>query len=546
MSTQIPQVEESTKFNFFTSIWIVPFIAMIIAGWLAYQYYSELGPEIEIIFPSNEGLKEGQSQIKYKDVPVGTITKIKLEKDGHGVVVVARMEKGAEPYLNDNTKFWIVKPELGVSGISGLDTLISGNYIGLYARKGGTAQRKFIGLDRPYHSEKKGSYYILKSQKGNSSVKAGTPIYLKNLKAGRVEYVMMGLNDIFVDVIIFIEKEFVPYVHTDSKFWVRSTLDAELMDGSLDINVAPFSDLLQGAIEFSTSGREENITVPDSFTFILYNNRYSVNTKKIGHTKKEIEIFEMDTKEPIAKLKIGSPVKFNEFKIGNVIEIALSYDKKSHRMNGKVLMEIDTSVFDDPSDLNDTGKENFYQAVVEGLRAQIDSIDPITGRQYVNLRFIGQDGNKSIQKSGHFACIPSIPAQRNDIMSSLNNILAKINDLPLEDLVASIHKVVEETSEPVANANEVFKDLKETVENLKKLTSRKSFERMPDEIDKTLKQLTRTLKTTQNVVKGYGNNSLLSRQITETLKIITQTSREMQEFLKMLNRKPNSLIFGDK
>jgi len=545
MSEQLPKIEESTKFNFFTSIWIVPFIALIIAGWLAYQYYSELGPEIKILFPSNEGLKAGQSQIKYKDVPVGTVTKITLQENGDGVVVIARMEKVAEPYLNKDTKFWIVKPELGISGVSGLDTLISGNYIGITGKKGGKFQKDFVGLDHAFRSEKNGDYYILRSQRGDSAVKQGTPVYLKNIRVGRVEYVMLGLNDIFVDIIVFIDKAYTPYVHTDSKFWVRSTLDAELVNGALDVTLAPISDLLQGAIEFSSTGYDMNRTVPDDFSFLLHKNKNTVTSKKIGHAKKEIEVFMLHTEESIAHLRIGAPVKYDEFKIGNVIEIALSYDRQTHKMRGKVLVEIDTSVFDDLSDMNDTGKANLYAAVEEGLRARIDTIDPISGRLYVNLLFVKNDGNKSIETEERFAVLPTVQSVNGDMIGGLSKIMDKINRLPIEELFNSLNRVVKESEKPVANANEVLEELKKTVENLNTLTSRKTFTSMPDEVDKTLKELTRTLKTTRKVVQGYGNNSLLSHQIAETLRTVNKTSEEMREFLKMLNRKPNSLIFGD-
>ena len=546
MKEQLPQVEESTKFNFFTSIWIVPFIALIIAGWLAYQYYSELGPEIKIIFLNNEGLKAGQSQIKYKDVPVGTVTKITLEKNGNGVVVLARMDKVAESFLNENAKFWIVKPEFGVSGVSGLDTLISGNYIRVASKKGGKLKRTFVGLEHAYRSDKHGEYFVLRSPRGDSSVKSGTPIYLKNIRVGRVEYVMLGLDDVFVDVIIFIDKAYVPYVHTDSKFWVRNTLDAEIVNGALDVMVAPVTDLLQGAIEFSTTGRDANRTVPDNFAFLLHRNRSSVNTKKMGHEKKQIDFFMLHTEDSIAKLKIGSPVRYDGFKVGTVVEITLSYDKKTHKMKGKVLTEIDTSVFDDLSDANDTGKANLYEAVEEGLRARVDTIDPITGRLYVNLFFTDADGNKSIENTDKYAVIPTVRSVNGDMMAGLSKIMDKINRLPIEELVASLNKVVKESEKPVANANVVLEELKETVKNLNALTSKKTFAAMPDEVDRALQELTRTLKTTKKVVKGYGNNSLLSRQIAETLKTVNKTSLEMQEFLKMLNRKPNSLIFGDK
>lgn len=546
MSEQLPQVEESTKFNFFTSIWIVPFIALIIAGWLAYQYYSELGPEIKIIFPNNEGLKAGQSQIRYKDVPVGTVTKITLQENGDGVAVIARIDKVAEPYLNEHAKFWIVKPEVGFSGISGLETIVSGNYIDLASQKGGALKTTFIGLEHAYRSDKNGEYFVLRTARGESSVKVGTPIYLKNIKVGSVEYVMLGLDDVFVDVIVFIDKAYVPFVHTDSKFWVRSTLDAELKDGTLDVTVAPVTDLLQGAIEFSTSGKDVNRTVPETFTFLLHKNRSSVNTKKLGHEKKEIGLFMLRTEDSIASLKIGSPVKYDGFKIGSVSEITLSYDKKTHKMNGTVLTEIDTSVFDDLSDANDTGRLNLYHAVEEGLRARIDTIDPITGRLYVNLLFTNSDGNKSIEERGKYALIPTVPSVNGDMMAGLSKIMDKINRLPLEELVASLNKVVKESEKPVANANEVLLELKKSMKDINALTGKKSFAKMPDEMDRTLRELTRTLKTTQKVVKGYGSNSLLSRQISETLKVITHTSKEMDDFLKLLNRKPNSMIFGDK
>jgi len=546
MSEQLPRIEESTKFNFLTSIWIVPFIALLIAGWLAYQYYAELGPEIRIVFPNNEGLKAGQSQIKYKDVPVGTITKVTLQKDGEGVAVIARMDKVAAPYLNEHAKFWIVKPEFGVSGVSGLDTLISGNYIGIASKKGGRFKKNFVGLEYAYRSDKNGAYFVLRTPLGNSSVKTGTPIYLKNIKVGRVEYIMLGLDNVFVNIVIFIDKAYVPYVHTDSKFWVRSALDAELVNGRLDVTVSPILDLFQGAIEFSSTGKDIHRTVPDKFAFLLYKNRGSVNTKKLGHAKKEIHHFMLHTEETIAMLKIGSPVRYDGFKVGSVVEIALNYDKLSHKMRGDVAIAIDTSVFDDLSDENDTGKENFYLAVEEGLRARIDTIDPITGRLYVNLLFTDKDGNKSIEEGKRYAVIPTIRAGNSDIVAGFSKIIDKINRLPIERVVTSLHHLIEESEKPVTNANIVLEKLKTTVENLNRLTARKSFAQMPDEVEKALESLTRTLRTTQKVVKGYGSNSLLNHQISETLKSVNQTSDEMRTFLKMLNRKPNSLIFGDR
>ena len=222
MSKHVPIVESSTKFHFFTSIWMIPVIALLISAWLAYQYFSQLGAEIRIVFPQNEGLKVGQSLIKYKDVSIGVVKKVELQEDGEGVTVIARMDKGAYNYLNENTKFWIVKPEVGLSGISGLETLITGTYINMYTEKGTEFTDTFIGLSQSFRKTNEGEYFHLNAQTGYT-VKVGTPIYLKNIKVGYVQHMNIALDDTSIDFIVFIEKFYVPYVHADSKFWVEST-----------------------------------------------------------------------------------------------------------------------------------------------------------------------------------------------------------------------------------------------------------------------------------------------------------------------------------
>ena len=97
----------------------------------------------------------------------------------------------------------------------------------------------------------------------------------------------------------------------------------------------------------------------------------------------------------------------------------------------------------------------------------------------------------------------------------------------------------------MANANALLEDLQKTVKNINAFTSKKSFEVLPDELNKALKEMTRTLKTTQKAVKDYDNDSIFKQQLSQTLEILTKTSEEMKVFLRMLNRKPNSLIFGD-
>ena len=547
MAQQIPEITQSTKFNFITSIWIVPFIALIIAGWLAYQYFADRGPEIEIVFPVNEGLIAGQSVLKFRNVPVGKVTKIHVPSDIDGIVVTIRMNSNrSKQFLTDNARFWIVKPEVGLTGVSGLDTLISGTYINVYSKLGGkTSMTKFIGLNQPYRDSMEGEYFHLVSTTGDD-IAVGTPVFYKNIKVGQVEYVYLGLDNKTVDTIVFINKQYKNLVHDDSKFWIKSMFNVDFTKGNLDVNIAPLNYMLQGGIIFSSSGHDSNSTVDSERQFILYKTKTRAEGKSIGSSPKTIKKFHLSTDQSTANLRVNAPVRFSGFDIGWIDDIKLSYDKNRHKMLASIVMGIDTSAFDDNSENNTTGEENLYKAVKEGMRARLDTLDIISGMLYMDLTFDHTEGNSTIVADAKpYPKFPMVEETSVGVMSSMTKIMDKLSRLPLNKLVDSLDKVINETSEPIANANEMLIELKKSAKHLSALTSKKSFERMPNEVDKAIKELTRTLKSTRKVVDAYGNDSMLNKQLSYTLEILTKTSKEMEVFLRMLNRKPNSLIFGD-
>ena len=546
MSKQIPEITESSKFNLLTSIWIVPFIALIIAGWLAYQHFAKRGPEIRIVFPQNEGLIAGQSVVKFRNVPVGKVTKIYAEAGTEGVIVVVRMDtRDSKPYLSEHAKFWIVKPEVGLSGVSGLDTLLSGTYINVHSKQDGKQfRKKFIGLTQPYRDSGGGDYFRLSSSNGDNVV-VGTPVYYKNIKVGQVEYMYLALNNKRIEVVVFIDKEYVPFIHDDSKFWTKSIVNVDMSRGNLDLNIAPIKHLLEGGITFSSYGKDVSNTVSSEHVFPLYKNETQANSKVVGSKVPINQTFKLRTEESISNLKSGSVVRFDGFDIGKVRDIQLSYNKREHKMFGEVLLDIDTSVFEDKNERDSSGVDNLYQAVEEGLRAKVSALDPITGMLFIDLTFVHHDGNGTVIHDGKYARIPMASQSSRDIMTSITQILDKLNNLPLEKLLENVNKIVEESGKPIENANVLLVDLQKTVKDINKLTSKKSFEVLPDELSKALKEMTRTLKSTEKVVKGYDSDSLVKQQLTQTLQILTKTSQEMQVFLRMLNRKPNSLIFGD-
>jgi paraquat-inducible protein B len=131
-------------------IWIVPLVAVAIGAWLAWDTLSREGPTIKISFESAEGLQAGQSQLRYKDIVFGTVKSLELSGDHTHVVVTVATTHQTEPLLTDQTIFWVVKARLFAGSISGLETLLSGTYIGMMpGEAGGKARRKFVGQEDP-------------------------------------------------------------------------------------------------------------------------------------------------------------------------------------------------------------------------------------------------------------------------------------------------------------------------------------------------------------------------------------------------------------
>ncbi|HUP29475.1 MAG TPA: MlaD family protein, partial [Usitatibacter sp.] len=76
-------------------IWIVPLVALLIGGWIAFKSFLEQGPTITIQFASAEGIEPGKTKIKHKAVDVGTVKSVQLSGDFKSVIVTAEMSRHA-------------------------------------------------------------------------------------------------------------------------------------------------------------------------------------------------------------------------------------------------------------------------------------------------------------------------------------------------------------------------------------------------------------------------------------------------------------------
>ncbi len=546
-----PKVKESKSIQILTTIWLVPFLAMIIALWLAFQYYTKLGPTIQISFESNAGLIANQSQIKLRNVTVGMVTKISLSKDGEGIIVEARMNKEVSDYLNDKSKFWIVHADVGSHGVSGLDTLVSGSYIELYGVKEEETKKQFEGLEKPYMDrEAKGEYYLLAAP-NSYNITDGSNVYYRMLKVGRVEHVGIAPNGKQINFTVFVKNDYSKYVNEKSRFYASSTVQVDLSQGKLDISIASISQIVHGGISIYTPVQtihpELNSTISKDTVFPLYKNLSEMKEKHLM-TGIDNKIYKFNFKNSINKLEIGSPVEFNGFQVGYVTDIDSHFNEANQSIKSDVYAIIHTKAFTGISSKN-KGSEMIKALVHNGLKAQLNSNIPMIGSKFIDLIFKSNQNNQLLADN-NFTLFPTIESTKElTIMEEVKKVVVKIEKLELEKLLASATKLLDQNQKPV---NDILKDLRKTinhfdttVQNLNKVTEQDALQTLPDDIQSTLTQLTATLEEIQTLSKDYNADSLFASELSITLKELTATAESMGIISHKLERKTNALLLGD-
>ncbi|MCO1333357.1 MlaD family protein [Microbulbifer sp. OS29] len=259
-------------------VWILPLVAGLIALWLLYQDLSEGDVKATILFHSGDGLVKGKTVVKYSGVDIGIVQNVRLvpnakELNGaDGVLAEVSLNRSAEYLLVEGTEFWVVKPELSITGISGLETLLSGNYIAVESGSG-KRKRTFVALDRPpAFIRGDGLRVVLKSRR-LGSLSRGSPVYYRQLRVGQVADYRLDQNGNEVSIELFIRREYAYLVHRGSRFWNSSGISIEGGISGISVNLESLAALFAGGVSFYTAEKQRQSPLAvNGSEFKLYKN----------------------------------------------------------------------------------------------------------------------------------------------------------------------------------------------------------------------------------------------------------------------------------
>jgi paraquat-inducible protein B len=300
-------------------IWLIPIVALIVAGTLAYRAIEERGPKVVILFESAEGLEAGKSKVKYRDVEFGTVDLIQLHDPKH-VEVHCSLGKGAARYLTESTKFWVVRPRVGGGGISGLGTIISGAYLTLeIGDPEDPPARQFTGLEEPPLSalDAPGLRIVLHTDH-LGGLDTGSPVFFRDIHVGDVARWELAKNGKTVDVQVMIGESHAHLVRSNSRFWNAGGVELSLGSGGLDIKTESLRSILAGGVAFDSPDGGEPAKAGDAFW--LYGSLADVAKTSRSHGGLRL-VLETGSLGGVAD---GNPVYYREMPVGQVISHELA------------------------------------------------------------------------------------------------------------------------------------------------------------------------------------------------------------------------------
>jgi paraquat-inducible protein B len=527
-------------------VWLIPILAAVVTIGIAVQRILSEGPTITIVFKSAEGIEAGKTVIKYKDVNIGRVTAVRLSDDYSKVELTAKIDKSADGLMVEDAKFWVVEPRVTLSGVSGLGTLLSGNYVGFEVGKSKKKERRFTALEvAPVITHgQPGRQYLLKAE-SLGSLGIGTPIYYRRLQAGQVTAYDLTSDGKAVDLKIFVNAPYDRYVNPGTRFWNASGLDVSIGAGGVDVRTESLVALIAGGVAFDTppfDAKPEPAAADTAYT--LYKDRSTAMKQPESISRRYVLYFN----ESLRGLSPGAPVTLLGLPAGEVLQVGLDFDPKTFNVRGRVEIVVyperliaRTDVATQAAELETFARRaqkrhSLIRGMVEqqGLRAQLRSGSLVTGQLYVAFDYFPDAPKVNVDWSGDVAVLPVAPSTLTDIEAKLTAIVAKLDKLPYEAIGADVMKTL--TS------------LNLTAQDAGKALNRIDADVTP-ELKTTLAVASRALGTADEVLKStdaalLGKDAPGQQELRDALQEITSAARSLRTLADFLERHPESLIWG--
>jgi paraquat-inducible protein B len=524
-------------------VWLVPAIAIAVGAWLAISDYLERGTTIIISFRTAEGLQAGKTKVKYKDLEVGQITKIALAPDLSGVIATAELVKGSESRVVEDTRFWVVRPRISGSTVSGLQTLLSGSYVAMDVGKSTQRARVFTGLEQPpaFTTDAPGRQVNLRAD-DIGSLDVGSPVYYRRLQVGQVASYQLERDGKAVRITLFIQAPYDRFVTANSRFWHASGIDIALDAEGVRVKTESLVSLAIGGVAFATPLEEEDpAPLAADTVFTLQRSQALAFRNPDRLSDSYVLVFN----QSVRGLQPGAPVDFRGIVVGEVAAIHTEYDPASERISIPVEIKVYPERF--TSRLRGSAKTRvprngrFVARLVErGLRAQLRTGSLITGQLYVALDFFPDAPKARLDVAHSPPQLPTTPSTLEDLHATIVSLANKLERVPLEQMVADLSQTLNTVN---ALAKRLDGQLAPEAQAL--LTeSRQTLNDMRKAMDGATKTMADASRTFSAAERTFSPDSPFLGDLQDAAREFARTAQTLRALADYLERNPQALLRG--
>ncbi len=509
-------------------VWIVPIVAVLVGLSLVVHSMMQEGPTITITFKTGSGLTANKTEVKYRNVVIGHVSEVELSDDQKSVNATIKLDKQAESFTREDSQFWVVRPRIGAGGVSGIDTLLSGDYIGADIGQSETRAKTFKGLENPppITYGEPGKRFTLHTE-DLGSLDIGSPVYYRKIPVGQVVAYALDADGKGVNIDVFIHSPNDAYVTENTRFWNASGVDIDVGANGFAVKTESLSSLLVGGIAFRAPQYSPNDTpAVEDKTFELFDDQQVALAPPSGKP----QYLSLRFDQALRGLKVDAPVEFLGIEFGRVVSVNLDFDaqKRTFPVNvgiviypqrlGQAHVKMLEVLKHDPND-EAAGVRLIGTFIENGLRAQARSGNLLTGQLYIALDFYPKAPKVTFDATARPVSIPTIPGSLEQLQEKLESMVNKINNLPVERIASNLDSNLVELRKGLAQFNS------------KTLPS----------VQSTLADVSKTLQSAQSTL---AEDSPQREQLGQTMDELGRMSRSLRELSDYLGRHPESLLRG--
>ena len=528
MSDTPPDVSISPARKMFLSgasiIWFVPLVALLVALGVAWKSYNDRGPLIVIEFEKGTGIKAKETELKFRDITVGTVEKVGFTEGLERVTASVRVDKDVAPFIDTGAIFWIVQPEVSAQGITGLTTVLSGVHIeGSWDEQIGTASFRFQGAAEPplIHNNRDGLQIAFRTT-ASGYLTDNAPILYRGIEVGRVGRAKIDPRGGFAIVEALIFEEHRTLVSDSTRFWDASGFTVSIGPAGAEIDFSSLATLVGGGITFDTfvSGGGP---VTDGTLFEIFPDEETARNSVFNASEVEPLKVSVIFDDNIAGLVVGAPVELSGLNIGQVDTLAGIVDVDQFgdsRVRLNVIMSIQPARLGLPGDVTAANALNFLQSrVTAGLRARLASGSLLTGGLKIELVDVdGAEGASLPVLSNGLPLMPTTQSDVSDAAATVEGVFNRINSLPIEELLNSAITFLNAAERLVSD-----EDLRETPQDVRALLADVQNLIGSDNVQNIPVALNATLSRVEALVAELEEQQLAARLV-EAIDTVTETA----------------------